>query len=175
MNKNKSVTKWVVLLSFVLVSVVAILYYIEPTSTINKEDIVFLPLLHAILNSLTALCLIGGAVAMKTKRNQKVHARFMVSAFVLSSLFLISYVIYHSLAPSTPYGGEGTMKLVYFVVLISHILLAIIVVPFVLLAFYFALTKQFSRHRKIVKWTLPIWLYVAISGVLVYIMISPYY
>ncbi len=172
---NKSVLKWIVAISLLLVAAVAFLYVVEPLGKIDKADIVFLPLLHAILNSLTALCLIAGAIAIKQKANKKLHASFMISAFVLSSLFLISYVVYHSLAPSTPYGGEGVMRYIYFVLLISHILLAIIVVPFVLLAFYFALSKQFTRHRKIVKWTLPIWLYVAISGVLVYVMISPYY
>jgi len=172
---NKSVTKWIVAISLILVAAVAFLYLVDPLGKVNKADIVFLPFLHAVLNSLTALCLVAGAMAIKLKANRKLHAGFMLTAFVLSCLFLISYVVYHSLAPETPYGGDGVMRTIYFIILISHILLAIIVVPFVLLAFYFALSKQFSRHRKIVKWTLPIWLYVAISGVLVYVMISPYY
>jgi putative membrane protein len=99
----------------------------------------------------------------------------MITAFALSSLFLICYVIYHYQAPSTKFMGEGLIRGVYFFILITHIILAAIVVPFVLLSIYFAITKQFTKHKKIVKWTFPIWLYVAITGVIVYLMISPYY
>ena len=172
---NKLVIKWIIAVSAFLLGVVCLLYFSEPFGTVDKDSIVFLPRFHAILNSMTAISLICGAWTMKKKKNQKLHSRFMVTAFVLSSIFLVSYVVYHSLAPETKYGGDGILKGVYYFVLISHILLSMVVVPFVLMAFYFALSKQFAKHRKIVKWTLPIWLYVAFTGVLVYIMISPYY
>ena len=105
----------------------------------------------------------------------KYHRISMMSAFVLGSLFLVSYVIYHSMADSTTFGGEGWIRPVYYFLLLSHILLAIVVVPFVLFAFYFALTDKIEKHKKIVKYTFPIWLYVSVTGVLVYLMISPYY
>ena len=103
------------------------------------------------------------------------HRTFMMSAFILSSIFLVSYVIYHNQVESTKFGGEGVIKYLYYVILLTHIVLAAIVVPFVLLAIYYAWTKQIEQHKKIVKWTWPIWTYVAISGVIVYLMISPYY
>ena len=99
----------------------------------------------------------------------------MISAFVLGTLFLVSYVIYHSSVPSTSYGGEGMVKGIYYFFLLTHILLAAVVVPLVLTALYFAIKQQFDRHKRIVKWAYPIWLYVSITGVVVYLMISPYY
>ena len=99
----------------------------------------------------------------------------MLTAFVLSSLFLISYVTYHYFGKSTSFGGEGLIRTVYFFILITHIILAAVIVPLVLLTVYFAITGQFRKHNRIARWTFPVWLYVAISGVLVYFMISPYY
>ena len=99
----------------------------------------------------------------------------MLTAFVLSSLFLISYVTYHYFGKSTSFGGEGLIRTVYFIILITHIILAAVIVPLVLLTVYFAITGQFRKHNRIARWTFPVWLYVAISGVLVYFMISPYY
>jgi putative membrane protein len=99
----------------------------------------------------------------------------MKIAFGLGATFLLTYVLYHLSNDSTPFGGIGGIRYVYFFVLISHIILSIVVVPFVLLAMYFALTKQFSRHVRIVRWTFPIWLYVSVTGVIAYLMISPYY
>jgi len=133
-----------------------------------------LPHLNGALNSLTAIFLIIGYVFIKNK-NIKWHRLSMLSAFGMGSVFLVSYVLYHLTNASTIFGGAGVVKLVYYILLITHIFLAAIVVPFVLYAVYFALTGQIERHKKIVKWTLPIWLYVSISGVLVYLMISPYY
>ena len=103
------------------------------------------------------------------------HRTAMFSAVGLSSLFLVSYVIYHYQAPHTSYGGVGFIRMFYFILLISHIILAAVVVPFVLLTVYFAISNQIDKHKKIVKWTFPIWLFVAVSGVVVYLMISPYY
>lgn len=148
----------------------------------------FLPDLNAIINSLTALLLIM-AVVMVKKGNIAIHKAMMTSAFVLGALFLVAYIIYHASVTSTKFGdlnadgvlsevelsATGSWRGVYLFVLFSHILLSIFVVPFVLYAFYFALTGKVERHRKVVKFTFPIWLYVSITGVIVYFMISPYY
>ena len=99
----------------------------------------------------------------------------MMSAFLLGCVFLILYVIYHSNAPSTKFGGEGTIRYIYYFFLLSHVLLAFIVVPLVLSAIYFAISEKIERHKKVVKFTFPVWLYVSVSGVIVYLMISPYY
>ncbi len=133
-----------------------------------------LPHLNGILNSLTAVLLVAG-YAFIQRKNVVMHRRAMQSAFVLGSLFLVSYVLYHLSNESTSFGGVGAVRYLYFFVLISHIILSIVVVPFVLLALYFALSNQIARHKRIVKWTYPIWLYVSITGVIAYLMISPYY
>ncbi len=103
------------------------------------------------------------------------HKASMLAAFALGCLFLVGYIIYHSSVPSTSFGGEGVIRPIYYTLLISHILLAIVVVPFVLLALYHALRSNIDRHKRVVKIAYPVWLYVSISGVLVYLLISPYY
>ncbi|WP_291728381.1 DUF420 domain-containing protein [Bernardetia sp.] len=178
-NNNSSTNpaiKWVIrILSIAIPLVVAIL--LSP-SIETKIDFGFntriLPHINAVFNSLTSLCLIAGFFAIKSK-NIKLHRGLMMTAFVLSSLFLVSYVIYHASVPHTVFGGEGIVKNIYYVLLGSHILLSIVVVPLVLWAIYFAWTGKIDKHKKIVKWTFPIWTYVAITGVMVYFMISPYY
>ena len=136
--------------------------------------VTFLPKLHAMLNSLTAIALVLGFTFIR-KGNIRYHRFAMVTAIVLSAFFLISYVTYHYQAPPTRFGGEGTIRGIYYFVLLTHIVLAAVIVPLVLLSVYFAISNQFDRHRRIARWTLPIWLYVAITGVVVYFMISPYY
>lgn len=131
---------------------------------------------HAIgfVNTLTSLALIGAFIAIKRKRVD-LHRKLNSTAFVLGALFLVLYVLYHASATSTPFGGDGSIRYVYYFLLISHIVLSIGVVPLVLLAFYYALNGLIDRHKKIVKYTFPIWLYVSVTGVTVYLMISPYY
>ena len=133
-----------------------------------------LPHINAVINSLTALLLIVGRVFIAQK-NRTRHSLSMRMAFLLGSLFLVSYVLYHLSNQSTSFGGEGTIRYLYFFVLISHILLSVVVVPFVLFTFSRALSGNFERHKALAKFTFPIWLYVAITGVVVYLMISPYY
>jgi putative membrane protein len=99
----------------------------------------------------------------------------MMTALVLSSLFLISYVFYHYISAPTKYGGDGILKSIYYFILLTHILLAAVILPFILFTFYQALNGQFDKHKKVARWTFPVWLYVAITGVLVYFLISPYY
>ncbi|MDB5274784.1 MAG: hypothetical protein JWO58_3151 [Chitinophagaceae bacterium] len=133
-----------------------------------------LPHLNAVLNSATAILLIAGWFAIKSNKRE-LHRKLMTTAFYCGSLFLVSYVLYHFSNHSTHYGGQGIIVYIYYTLLISHILWAAIVVYFVLMAMYFALKGEFEEHKRIVKWGYPIWLYVSVTGVIVYLMISPYY
>lgn len=133
-----------------------------------------LPVFHATLNGITAVMLLLGFYFVK--RKQIIQHKFsMLTAFTLSSMFLISYVIYHFNIGHIPYGGEGFIRVIYFVILISHISLAVTIVPLALLAIYRAFTDEIQKHKKIVRWTFPLWLYVAVTGVLVYFFMRPYY
>lgn len=133
-----------------------------------------LPHLNAVINALTSLLLLVGFYFIKQK-NIAAHRRSMTAAFVLGSVFLVSYVLYHLSNPSTSFGGTGILRTIYFFLLITHIVLSIVVVWFVLRAMYFAYSNQITRHKKTVRWAFPIWLYVSITGVIVYLLISPYY
>ncbi|WP_299819147.1 DUF420 domain-containing protein [uncultured Pontibacter sp.] len=163
----------IAVLSVAIPVVVAILFYM-PKSGESTVDVSFLPTLHAILNSCTAIALVIGYVNVK-RQNIKVHRGAMLTAFGLSSIFLVSYVTYHFLGERTIYGGEGLLKYIYYFILLTHIVLAVVIVPLVLLSVYYGITNQLAKHRRISRWTFPIWLYVAITGVLVYLLISPYY
>ena len=164
----------IALLSVAIPVVVTLLLFVPQTGKLGDVDVTFLPKLHALLNSLTALALVAGIYFVKNGK-VRYHRFAMVTAIVLSAFFLISYVTYHYQAPPTRFGGEGTIRGIYYFVLLTHIVLAAVIVPLVLLSVYFAISNQFDRHRRIARWTLPIWLYVAITGVVVYFMISPYY
>ena len=154
--------------------VVAALFFVSPPQVKHSLDLAFFPRFHALLNSLTAICLISGVFFIRNK-NIRVHRAFMLTAFLLSTVFLVSYIIYHSISASTPYGGTGMIRTVYFIILLSHILLATLILPLILYTFSKALNNKIESHRKLARWTYPLWLYVAISGVVVYFMISPYY
>ncbi len=176
MKKGVNIQK----LSFISVSVlvpvlVAILIYLPKKDFAASGGwVTELPFYNAIINSLTALLLIVGVFFVKT-RKITLHKISMATAFLLGVVFLVFYVIYHASVTSTHFGGEGWVKGVYFFFLISHILLAMIVVPLVLAAVYFAIFDKLDSHRRIVKYTFPVWLYVSVTGVIVYLMISPYY
>lgn len=141
---------------------------------IEGLDVSGLPRFHAMLNGSTALLLLLGYYLIRTRRIEG-HRRSMATAFSLSCIFLISYVVYHSQAPSSVYGGEGWIRPVYFFILISHILLAPVVLPLALYSVLRALRGEFSRHRRVARWTFPVWLYVSLTGVAVYLMMSPFY
>lgn len=138
------------------------------------ERLGFLPPIYAGINGFTAIVLVLAVIQIK-KGNRKAHQKLMQTAIVLSALFLVMYVAYHMTSDSVPYGGEGAMRYVYFFILISHIALSIGIIPLVLFTYVRALSEQFDKHRKLARITFPIWLYVAITGVIVYLMISPYY
>ena len=172
-GKDKKYLLLIAILSVLIPVVVAMLFFM-PKEGSSKVDVSFLPTLHAILNSTTAVMLIIGYYNIR-RGNIRVHRAAMVTAFSLSAIFLVSYVTYHFLGERTIYGGDGFLKLFYYFILLTHIVLAVVIVPLVLLSVYFALSEQFVKHKRISRWTFPIWLYVAVTGVLVYLMISPYY
>jgi putative membrane protein len=167
----KRYTTWIWILSVAIPLAVALLFTVRIPGV---ERLGFLPPIYATINGLTAVLLIIAVIQIK-KGNRKAHERLMRLCILLSALFLVMYVAYHMTSDSTPYGGEGLLRYVYFVVLISHIFLSIGVIPFVLITYVRALTGNFEKHKKIARYTFPIWLYVAVTGVIVYIMISPYY
>ena len=140
----------------------------------DVEPLSFLPPIYATINGITAVLLIAAVIEIK-KGNKKLHEQLNTLAIVCSVLFLVMYVAYHMTSNSTPFGGEGIIRYVYFFILITHILLSIVIIPFVLITFMRARLGQFKQHKKIAKITFPLWLYVAVTGVIVYIMISPYY
>jgi putative membrane protein len=168
---SKKYNKWIVILSIAIPVLVAVLFRVKIP---NATPLTFLPPIYATINAITALLLIIAVVAIKNG-NRKRHEILMKTAIGCSVAFLAMYVAYHMTSDATPFGGTGAIKYVYFFILISHILLSIIVIPFVLITFVRAISNDIERHKKIAKVTFPLWLYVAISGVIVYLMISPYY
>ena len=169
-SNEKKYNKLIIALSIIIPVAVAALFGIK----IDAELPVFLPPIYASINAITAVVLIIAVWAIKNKK-RNLHENLMKTAIGLSVLFLIMYVAYHMTSDSTKFGGEGAIKYLYYFVLLTHILLSIIVIPFVLITFARAITNNFEKHKKIAKITFPLWLYVAISGVVVYLMISPYY
>lgn len=140
----------------------------------NVEPLSFLPPIYAVINAVTFFTLLFAITAIK-KGNRVLHERLMKLSLVLSALFLVMYVAYHITSDPTPYGGEGLAKTIYLLVLVSHIVLSVIIIPLVLITFNRAFLGEFDKHKKIAKITFPLWLYVTLSGVVVYVMISPYY
>ncbi|MBB17160.1 hypothetical protein CMK22_17985 [Candidatus Poribacteria bacterium] len=130
-----------------------------------------LSLVNAILNFLSAVCIIIGIILIKSGRKES-HRKLMQGAFAFSTLFLISYVVYHHFHGDTPFSGTGLIRPIYFFVLISHIGLSVIVLPIVLITFAFALSSKYTLHRKIASFTFPLWLYVSVTGVIVYLMLN---
>lgn len=175
LDAEKKYNKWIVILSIVIPVVIAALFGVNLKKLgFDVQPLTFLPPIYATINGFTAVILIIAFWAIKNKKIV-LHKRLMTTAIGCSALFLILYVAYHMTSDSTPFGGIGFIKYVYLFILITHILLSIIVIPFVLITYVRAITNNFERHKKIAKITFPIWLYVAVSGVIVYIMISPYY
>ena len=161
----------ITILSIAIPLVVGILFgYKIP----NVAPLSFLPPIYATINGLTALLLIASVIAIKNG-NKNLHEKLNVTAILCSILFLVMYVAYHMTSDSTPYGNEGFIRYFYYFILVSHIILSIVIIPLVLITLLYAKLEDFQRHKKIAKITFPLWLYVAITGVIVYVMISPYY
>ena len=171
MTQKNKFTPYIWLISIVIPVVVAILFTVRIP---NVASLSFLPPIYATVNGITAVILLLALYAIKGK-NINLHENLMKTAIALSLAFLLMYVAYHMTSDSTPYGGEGFIRYVYFFILISHIILSIGIIPMVLFTYVRAFTKQFEDHKKIARYTFPIWLYVAVTGVIVYFMISPYY
>jgi putative membrane protein len=174
-SEEKKYNIWIVILAVVIPLVVAILSRLKLQDFgIKVEPLSFLPPIYATINALTACALVFAVIAIK-KGDRKLHERLMKCAIMLSVAFLVMYVAYHMTSDSTKFGGEGPIAYLYYFILVTHILLSIIIIPFVLITYVRAITNNIERHKKIAKITFPLWLYVAVTGVIVYIMISPYY
>lgn len=174
-NIETKYNKWIVVVSIAIPLVVAILFGVKLKDFgYNVEPLSFLPRIYASINGLTAVVLFTAIWAVKNGK-RKLHENLMKFAIGLSIAFLAMYVAYHMTADSTKFGGEGAIKYVYFFILITHILLSIIIIPFVLVTYVRALAQRFDKHKKLARITYPMWMYVAVTGVIVYLMISPYY
>ena len=170
MSENNKYGIWIKIISVAIPVVVAILFGVR----VDYELPIFLPPIYSSLNALTAVLLVLALVAIKSKKI-KLHQRLMQTCIALSLFFLVMYIAYHMTTDPTTFGGEGYVKSLYFFILISHIILSIALIPLVLISYVRAFQEEFPAHRKISKITFPIWLYVAVTGVVVYLMISPYY
>ncbi|WP_196896170.1 DUF420 domain-containing protein [Aureivirga marina] len=167
----KKYNKWITILSVAIPVVVAILFGVKIP---NVAPLSFLPPIYATINGITAFLLVFAVMAVK-KGNIKLHETLIKIAIACSVAFLGMYVAYHMTSDSTVFGGEGFIKYFYYFILITHIILSIIIIPFVLITYVRGITYNVELHRKIAKITFPMWFYVAVTGVVVYIMISPYY
>ncbi|GGD46246.1 hypothetical protein GCM10011361_11490 [Muriicola marianensis] len=168
---EKQVNRGITIISILIPIVVAVLFGVRLP---DVEPLSFLPPIYAGINGLTAVLLIAAVWAIKNGK-RLLHQRLMTTCIGLSLVFLVMYVAYHMTSDSTPYGGEGWIRYLYYFILISHIVLSIAIIPLVLHTYARAYMKNFERHRKLARITFPVWLYVAVTGVVVYLMISPYY
>ena len=170
-NPYKKYSKLITVVSILIPAVVAILFTVRLP---NVDPLHFLPPIYATINAFTALILVVAYVAIRQKKI-KLHESLMKIAISLSLVFLLMYVAYHMTSDPTPFGGEGAVKYIYYFILISHIILSIGIIPMVLITYVRAITKRFADHKKISVITFPIWFYIAVTGVVVYLMIAPYY
>ena len=170
-DPSKKYSKLITAVSVLIPVVVAVLFTVRLP---NVAPLDFLPPIYASINALTAMILVVAFVAIRQKKI-KLHESLMKSAIALSLVFLVMYVAYHMTSDPTPYGGDGMLRYIYYFILISHIILSIGIIPMVLVTYVRAISKRFADHKKISVITFPIWLYIAITGVVVYLMISPYY
>lgn len=169
--KEKKFRRGITIISVLIPLAVALLFGVRIP---NVEPLGFLPPVYASINGLTAFLLVWAVWAVKNGR-QRLHQNLMTGCIGLSALFLLMYIAYHMTSDPTPYGGTGIWKYIYYAILVSHILLSVVVVPLVLHTYARAYLRKFESHRKLARVTFPIWLYVAVSGVVVYLMIAPYY
>lgn len=171
--KDKSFFTLSIAVSVVVFAVVVVLNII-PKPAFTPEFVKHLPLLNACLNGTCSVLLVISFIFIKQKKIS-LHKKANILAFFLSSGFLISYILYHYFSEETSFPKDNPLRPIYLIILLSHILLAALVLPFILISFYRGLNMQVEKHKKIVRWSYPIWLYVTITGVIIYLMISPYY
>jgi putative membrane protein len=174
-NPTQKYNKWILTVSIAIPVAVAGLFLVKLKDFgISVTPLTFLPPIYATINAVTAIVLVSAVMAIKNGK-RKIHENLMKSAIALSLAFLVMYIAYHMTTDSTAFGGSGAIKYVYFFILLSHIILSIATIPLVLITYVRALAEKFDQHKKIAKITFPIWLYVAVTGVVVYLMIAPYY
>lgn len=174
-EEEKKYKGWIWALSIIIPLAVAALFGINlPKLGYDVKPLSFLPPIYASINGLTAILLVWAVSAIK-KGNKKLHEQLIIICMICSTLFLLMYVAYHMTSVSTSYGGEGLIRYIYFFILITHIVLSVIIIPFVLFTFVRGIAGAYERHKKLARITYPMWLYVAVTGVIVYLMISPYY
>lgn len=173
-EKKRNYTPIVWTLTIAINALVIVLFLLPNKSFYEDYDFSFLPALNAVLNSITFMCLLMAFLFIKQK-NIAMHKRFILMAFLSTSIFLLSYVLYHFTTPSTHFGGTGWIAYIYYFILITHVVLAAVIVPLALFSIGYGLNMEVEKHRKIARWTMPLWLYVSLTGVVVYLMLSPYY
>ncbi len=173
-SKQRNYTPLIIILTIVLVSVITILLRLPGVENFDAFDITILPLINATLNVFSFFFLLAALTAI-LKGHKKLHERLIYTALVCTVLFLIIYVFFHTVASATTFGGEGLIRFFYYFILISHIILAIVTIPLALTSITSTWNQQFKLHKKVARWTMPIWLYVSFTGVLVYFLIRPYY
>ncbi|OCB74374.1 DUF420 domain-containing protein [Flavobacterium crassostreae] len=174
-NLEQKYKKWIVILSIAIPLVVVLLFGVNLRKLgFDVAPLTFLPPIYASVNAITAILLVLAVIAIKSG-NRKRHENLMKAAIGCSVLFLGMYVAYHMTSDSTPFGGKGFVRYVYYFILITHVILSVVIIPLVLITYVRALAERFDTHKKIAKITFPIWLYVAVTGVIVYLMIAPYY
>ena len=161
----------IVLLSAAAVSLLFWLIYVHHAPPQYAQSLLFLPALNAVLNSLSAIALLVGLYFIRHRQISR-HRTSMMTAFAFSALFLVSYVANHALHGDMIYPGHGTVRTVYLAILISHIFLSVVVLPLILITFFFSLSGRFAQHKRIARYTFPIWLYVSVTGVVVYAMLA---
>lgn len=172
--KNDRLAKILIItLSTVVFALVVLMRKVKLDIDFGFDTHVF-PAISALLNSIVAILLLAGLFFIKRKQ-QTYHRTAMMLAVLSSVLFLVTYVLYHFTTPETAYGGEGFSKIVYYIILFTHIALAGTILPFILFAVYRALTGEYQKHKKLTRWVWPVWFYVSVTGVVVYFMISPFY
>ena len=174
LNKNDRQAKWLIgVVSFVVFAAVVLLSRVKLELDLGFNVHVFATF-NAIINSIVAVLLVAALIAVKN-RKLELHKKLMLTAMILSALFLVSYICHHLLSGDTRYGGEGAIRYFYYFILITHIFLAAIILPFILFTAYRAMVAEWPAHKKLAKITWPIWFYVSVTGVVVYWMISPFY
>lgn len=164
----------IISITAVLIAAIFILLNLPGVENFDAFDITILPMMNAIFNGFAFVFLISALIAIM-RGNVKIHMRFIYAAVIATALFLVNYVIFHFIASSTSFGGEGIMVYIYYTILISHIILAMATIPLVLTSITRAWNEENELHKKISRWTMPIWLYVSFTGIIVYFMIRPYY
>lgn len=172
--KKRNYKPAIILISIAVIGLIGVLAGLPGVENFTAFDATILPMMNAIFNSFTFIFLVSALIAI-LKKNITVHRRFIYAAFSSTSLFLLTYIAYHYISESTPYGGAGVMAGIYYFILITHIILAAVIVPLALTTVARAWNMENERHKKIARWTMPLWLYVSLTGVIVYLMISPYY